>query len=193
MVRSPAAPPLHGCQQPPDQPRSAVHAYISGLKTQDQCQSPSSQAWLAYEQGGGPAVRSRCHARGAPSCEEVSRWGLAWFRSTAHAMSGTPLQAAVSSHCNHTPSRPRVREQVRVRCDPNCLDTDVQEPDSGTADTYSNLSAQHRSHPTDGDLRVAPTTGIDFHATRSHRGGQVSRRDTSVYGPSARPELPSAV
>jgi hypothetical protein len=32
MVRSPAASPLHGYQQPPDQPRSAVHAYISGLK-----------------------------------------------------------------------------------------------------------------------------------------------------------------
>src|SRR6266516_4061170 len=49
MVRSPAASPLHGCQQPPDQPRSAVHAYISGLKTQDRYQSPSSQARLGRE------------------------------------------------------------------------------------------------------------------------------------------------
>ena len=46
-VRSLAASPLPGCQQPPDQPRSGVHAHISGSKTQDRCQSPSSQARLA--------------------------------------------------------------------------------------------------------------------------------------------------
>jgi hypothetical protein len=52
MVRSPAASPLHGCQQPPDQPPSAVHAYISGLKTQDRCQNPSSQARLGRRRRG---------------------------------------------------------------------------------------------------------------------------------------------
>src|SRR5207245_7405353 len=39
--------PRSTIQQPPDQPCSAVHAYISGLKTQDRCQSPNSQARLA--------------------------------------------------------------------------------------------------------------------------------------------------
>ena len=47
MERSPAASPPHDRQQPPDQPRSALRAYIPGLKTQDPCQSPSSQARLA--------------------------------------------------------------------------------------------------------------------------------------------------
>jgi hypothetical protein len=36
---------------------------------------------------------------------------------------------------------------------------------------YSNLTVQQRPHPTEQVLRPAPTTSINRHATRSHRGG----------------------
>ncbi len=59
-AKSPAASPSHGCQQPPDQPRSAVHADISGLKTQDWCQNLNNQAPLARpDRHLGPPVKRR--------------------------------------------------------------------------------------------------------------------------------------
>ena len=50
---------------------------------------------------------------------------------------------------------------------------------SGTADKYSNLSAQYRRHTTDGDPRAASTTTIDPNATRSHRG--VIRSNSGLF------------
>ena len=44
----------------------------------------------------------------------------------------------------------------------------------GTAEKYSNPAAQHPPYPTNQDLRAAPTTSIDRHATRSHRRGHQS-------------------
>ena len=41
----------------------------------------------------------------------------------------------------------------------------------GTAEKYSNPAARYRPYLTNQGLRAAPTTDIDRHATRSHRGG----------------------
>jgi hypothetical protein len=56
---------------------------------------------------------------------------------------------------------------------------------SGTADKYSNLTAQHRPYTTGTVPRAAPTTSIDHCATRSHRGGH--RFDRSIAHPAPRP------
>ena len=56
---------------------------------------------------------------------------------------------------------------------------------SRTTGKYSNSAARHRLHATGAGLRPAPTTGIDRHAPRSHRGGHWF--DPSIAHPAQRP------
>jgi hypothetical protein len=55
-------------------------------------------------------------------------------------------------------------------------------PRRRTAGKYSNLTVQQGPYTTEAGSRPAPTTGIDPHATRSHRGDQPSGNPRNRQG-----------
>ena len=130
--------------------------------------SPSDRAaklWLMrsrFEPSAGDCGKPRrSHASPGCGCVYIMRFTTAFpasCRSATRSMPPAITQLTVTGL-----GRPQVPLQYQAST-----------ADASTAGKYSNPAGQHRPHPAGASLRPAPTTEIDRHATRSHRGDRQS-------------------